>query len=244
MLLAVKNISKSFSGLQALLNVSLNVEPGEIVGLIGPNGSGKSTLFNVITGFLKADSGSVVFDGRDVTNLPPHRIARAGMGRTFQLVKPFLNLTVLQNLKVGCLYGSSAIRTPREAEQCSREILSLIGLENKSNSPVCDLTIMERKWIEVGRALATRPRLLLLDEFMAGLNPTEVENGIERVKLLRDRGITIVIVEHIIKAIINCSDRVIVLNAGQKIAEGTPAEVMENPQVVAAYLGTGYARSS
>ena len=242
MLLSVNQVSKSFSGLQALRDVSFEVGSGEIVGLIGPNGSGKSTLFNVITGFLSADLGQIHFDGQDISHLPTHKIARAGMGRTFQLVRPFLHLTVLQNLQVGCLYGSSAIHSAREAEARSREILAIIGLEAKAEQLVRDLTIMERKWIEVGRALATGPKLLLLDEFMAGLNPTEIEVGIQRVRSLRDMGITIIIVEHIIKAIVNCSDRVIVLNAGEKIAEDTPAAVMEDPNVIAAYLGNAYAK--
>lgn len=244
MLLQVDKLSKSFSGLQALSDVSFTVEKGEIVGLIGPNGSGKSTLFNVITGFLSLDTGRVHFDGQDISGLPSHRIAQKGMGRTFQLVKPFLHLSALDNLKAGCLYGSSSISSSREAEARAAEILAMVGLENKADLLVRDLTIMERKWVEVGRALATQPKLLLLDEFMAGLNHSEVELGIQRVRAIRDTGVTIIIVEHIIKAITNCSDRVIVLNAGKKIAEGSPAEVMAHPEVIAAYLGSSYAQGA
>jgi branched-chain amino acid transport system ATP-binding protein len=243
MLLQVENIVKNFGGLTALNRVSFHVDSGEIVGLIGPNGSGKSTMFNVINGFLRVDSGRILFDGRNIVNRSSHYICRRGMGRTFQLVKPFKNLTVMQNMMAGCLYGSSNIWRKSDAEKRANEILDFIGLRDKAGSHVRDLTMMERKWIEVGRAVATHPKLLLLDEFMAGLNPTEVDTAVERVRKLRDMGITIIIVEHNVKVITRCSDRVVVLNAGQKISEGTPQQVIEDPEVIAAYLGKSYAKN-
>lgn len=241
MLLEVEKISKSFGGLQALSKVSFSVEAGETIGLIGPNGSGKSTLFNVITGTIPANSGKVHFQGKNITNLSAPRVSRRGIGRTFQAVRPFMHMSVLENVKVAWLYGHSSVLWPHTAERKAREILELVNLEHQARLPANQLNVMSRKWLEIARALATEPKLLLLDEFMAGLNPSEVRQSVEFVKRLKDMGITVIIVEHIVKAIMSCSDRVIVLNAGQKIAEGSPEEIVKDPVVIRAYLGPDYA---
>lgn len=241
-MLQVNNLGKNFGGLRALDDVSFEVHEGEVVGLIGPNGSGKSTAFNVISGFLPATSGSVVFLGEDITRLPAHQVARRGMARTFQLVRPFLHLSTLDNVVAGCLFGQAQMASRKKAESRAYEVLEQIDLLEKAHEPAHALTVMERKWLEVARALACEPRLLLLDEFMAGLNPTEIPQAVELVGRLNASGITIIIVEHIIKAITQTSGRIIVLNAGRKLAEGSAAEVVENPDVIAAYLGTDYAR--
>jgi branched-chain amino acid transport system ATP-binding protein len=242
-MLQVTNITKAFGGLMALNNVSFTVEAGEIVGLIGPNGSGKSTCFNVITGFMPETSGSVHFQGEDITHLSAHEVARRGLARTFQLVRPFPHLTTLDNVLAGCMFGYAHKSGRKAALPQVQAVLEQVGLAEKTHVLARDLTVMERKWLEVARALAGQPRLLLLDEFMAGLNPAEIPQAVELVKRLSASGITIIIVEHIIKAITNTCERIIVLNAGQKLAEGSATEIVENPQVIAAYLGTRYARN-
>lgn len=241
-MLRVDRISKNFGGLRALHEVTFTVAEGEIVGLIGPNGSGKSTAFNVITGFLPATSGTVVFNGEEITGLPAHEVACRGMARTFQLVRPFPHLTTLDNVLAGCLFGHTQMPDRKTAEPRANQVLEQVGLAHKAQVLARDLTIMERKWLEVARALAGNPRLLLLDEFMAGLNPAEIPEALALIRQLNASGITIIIVEHIIKAITNVCQRVIVLNAGQKLAEGTVTEVIENPHVIEAYLGSRYAK--
>jgi branched-chain amino acid transport system ATP-binding protein len=221
----------------ALCEVNFEIHQGEIFGVIGPNGSGKTTLFNVITGFLKADKGKVTFMGKDITGLPPHQICRKGIARIFQLVKPFHQLTTLQNVMVGRTYGKDPANNIRRAREEVVKILNFVGLGNKIEVIASQLTMAERKKLELARALAAHPQLLLLDELMAGLNSAETETAMNLVNKIRDSGVTVIMVEHIMKAVLGISDRIIVLNVGEKIAEGPPKEVVKNQQVIEAYLG-------
>lgn len=241
-MLQVERVSKNFGGLRALSGVSFQVDEGEIVGLIGPNGSGKSTAFNVITGFLPATSGTITFNGENITRLPAHEVAKRGLARTFQLVRPFMHLTTLENVLTGSMFGHAGMTSRKMAEPGAYQVLEQVGLAGKADVLARDLTVMERKWLEVARALAGEPKMLLLDEFMAGLNPVEIPEALALIRKLNASGVTIIIVEHIIKAITSVCQRVIVLNAGQKLDEGTAIEVIENPLVIEAYLGTRYAK--
>lgn len=236
MFLDVRDISKNFGGLQALDHVSFTLDQGTILGLIGPNGAGKSTLFNVISGTLPPSTGDVRFENKPITGKPVHGIARYGIARTFQAVRPFMNLSVFDNVMVAAMFAGNMRRA--EAEKQSLLALERVGLASRRNDAAHQLNVMSRKWLEVARALAIRPRLLLLDEFMAGLNPAEVQQAVSFVRGLRETGITVIMVEHIIKAIMNCSDRIIVLNAGRLIADGAPHAVTSDPAVITAYLGT------
>jgi branched-chain amino acid transport system ATP-binding protein len=236
-LLQIEKLIKSFGGLMALWDVNFEIHQGEILGVIGPNGSGKTTLFNVITGFLKANSGKVIFMGKDITDLPPHQICRQGIARIFQLVKPFHQLTTLQNVMVGRAYGKDPATNMRKAKEEVVEILNFVGLGNKIEVVASQLTMAERKRLELARALAAHPQLLLLDELMAGLNSAETETAMDLVNRIRSSGITVILVEHIMKAVLGISDRIIVLSAGEKIAEGSPKEVVKNQLVIEAYLG-------
>jgi len=236
-LLKVERLLKYFGGLTALNEVNFEIREGEVFGVIGTNGSGKTTLFNVITGFLKANGGKVTFLGKDITNVPAHQICRLGIARIFQIVRPFPQLTTLQNVMVGRAYGKDTAPHIRKAEGEVVEILDFVGLGNKKGVIAAKLTMAERKRLELARALAAHPRLLLLDEMMAGLNLTETETAMGLVNKIRDSGITVIMVEHIMKAVLGVCERVIVLNAGQIIAEGVPKEVVKNPLVVEAYLG-------
>lgn len=240
-ILNVEGLLKSFAGLMAVRELSLTVNEGEILGLIGPNGSGKTTLFNLITGFLKPDEGKIKFKGNDITGFKPHRISQAGIARTFQLVKPFAEMTALQNVIAGRTYGSKPIRSIKQARLEAEELLEFTGLSSKQSVVVGKLGLVDRKRLEIARALATKPELLLLDESMSGLNPAETQDAIRLIKEIRDSGITVMLVEHVMKVVLGMSDRIIVINVGEKIAEGKPQEITGNKAVIAAYLGKRYA---
>ena len=238
MLLDLRQVSRAFGGLLAVKSVDLTVDEGEILGLIGPNGAGKTTLFNLITGTFFPTRGTVVFDGRDITRLAPHARCKLGIARTFQLVRPFPNLSVLDNVAIGSVYGRQPAASRQAAEVAACDTLDMLGLLDRAELKARSLTLVDRKRLELARALATRPRLLLLDELLAGLNPSEVVVAMDMVRRIRDSGITIVMVEHLVKALFGVSDRVAVLSAGEKLAEGTPEAVAQDPRVVDAYLGT------
>ncbi|MFC1863410.1 ABC transporter ATP-binding protein [Thermodesulfobacteriota bacterium] len=237
-ILRIESLSKSFGGSAAVNNVSFTVDEGTILGLIGPNGSGKTTSFNLITGFLKPDRGAIIFNGKSITGFAPYRVCRTGIARTFQLSKPFASMTVLENVVAGRLFGGNEpVRTIKQAETESREILALTRLEKKRLTKVKALGMVDRKRVEVARALGTKPKLLLLDEMMAGLNSKEIEDAMQMVEEIKDTGVTVIMVEHVMKAVLGISDSVMVLSAGIKIAEGTPREIMNNERVIEAYLG-------
>ena len=221
----------------AVRAMSVSVAPGEIVGLIGPNGAGKTTLFNLISGFYKADSGRITFRDRDVTRLDPAARCKQGIARTFQHVRPFQHLSLLDNVAVGRIYGREPARTRRQAEHEARDLLQLVGLQESPEARASTLTLMNRKRLELARALAARPALLLLDEWLAGLSPPELAEALGLVRRLRAQGIAIVLVEHLVKALFDLSDRVVVMDAGEKIAEGPPLVVAADARVVEAYLG-------
>jgi branched-chain amino acid transport system ATP-binding protein len=239
-LLEIQNVTKDFGGLVALKDVSFGIDPGEVVGLIGPNGAGKSTLFNIVTGMERPSSGRVFFGGKNIVGLKPHEIAKLGVSRTFQSVRPFLSYTVEENLMVGAFFGR---RDGGRASEKIERALTLTGLGNEKDRLVSTLPIERRKLVEVARALASSPKLLLLDEPMAGLNPSEVKEFTDLVRKVNREGISVLIVEHLMKAITDISSRVVVLNAGVKIAEGRPADVLKIEDVVGVYLGKDYAGS-
>ena len=235
--LKIEKLCKSFGGLRAVQNLDLEVDEGETIGIIGPNGSGKTTALNLLTGALKPDSGKITFLGKDITGFPRYRACQTGIARTFQLVKPFLEFTALENVMVGRVYGQEPTMRLKPAAEDSMKLLALVGLSEKANVLVKDLTLMQRKRLELARALAAKPQLLLLDELMAGLNPREADDACGLITEIKKSKITILMVEHIVKAICDLSDRIIVLNMGEKIAEGPPQEIVHNPKVIEVYLG-------
>jgi branched-chain amino acid transport system ATP-binding protein len=233
-LLSVRNLSKNFGGLRAVNRLSFDVEEGEVVGLIGPNGAGKTTVFNLITGFSLPSEGTVTFEGRTLNGLKPHQICELGLTRTFQVVQPFPDITALENVLIGAF-----IRYPstRAAERKALEVLDMVDLSHKTHELARNLTLIELKRLEIGKALATEPRMLLLDEVAAGLNPVEIEEVLALVSQLHRQGIIFLLVEHVMKVIMSLSHRIIVLHYGEKIAEGSADEISRHPKVLEAYLG-------
>jgi branched-chain amino acid transport system permease protein len=238
--LIIRGARKSFSGVQALAGVDLEVRRGEIVGLVGPNGSGKSTLINVVSGHYPADAGSIVFEGRSLIGVPPHRIARAGIARTYQIPRPFSHLSVLENVALPPMFGQ-VVMDRASAEREAWRWLEFTGLSSRAQLRPAGLNLHQRKFLELARALASRPKLILLDEVLSGLTPGEMDEAIRLIRAIRDQGATIVFVEHVMRAVMELTDRVVVLTYGRTIAQGSARDVMRNPEVMSAYLGTAHA---
>jgi branched-chain amino acid transport system ATP-binding protein len=241
--LELQNVTKRFGGVAAVDGVSLEVRKGEIIGIIGPNGAGKTTLLNCISGVFRLDGGDIRWEGASIAGMAPYRVARLGIGRTFQIVRPFGSMTVRENAAIGALFGSSEARKgTKEAFAIADEVLELVGLKAKAAHPVTALTIPDRKRLEVARAVATRPRLLLLDEVMAGLNNVEVDEALDMVRAVHATGVTVLLIEHVMRVIVGVCDRAVVLESGHVLAEGDPEVVLRDERVIQAYLGERYAK--
>ena len=237
-LLEVRKVSKKFGGLQALNNVSLTIKKDEILSLIGPNGAGKTTLINIISGFYKPNSGHVIFEGVNITGLKPHVICKLGIARTFQIVKPLRDLTVKENIMVSLMYGRDNIKKIKEASEKANDILKFIGLFDKANNRAGNLTTADQRRLELGRALACKPKLILCDEVMAGLTPTEIKTVTQLLKRInRELGVSLLVVEHVMSAVMEVSDRVVVLDKGAVIFSGKPEEAVNDKRVIKTYLG-------
>lgn len=236
-ILRVENLTMKFGSLAAVDNVSMAVKEGEIVGLIGPNGAGKTTFFNCLTGYLQPQRGSIFLQGKEITGLRPNQICHLGLARTFQVVQVFREMTTWENVLIGAFCRTADVR---QAYAQTLEVLKFTGLENKKDQLVGNLTIADQKRLEISKALATRPKLLMLDESMAGLNATETKEAIELIKKIKAQGITLIIVEHVMEVIMSISDRVLVFDSGRKIAEDVPEKIVQNPRVIEAYLGVSF----
>jgi branched-chain amino acid transport system ATP-binding protein len=241
--LRINGVGMRFGGLWALSEVSFDVERGSVVGLIGPNGSGKTTLMNVISGVYKPTTGEVTYAGKRIADVPAHDVCHLGIARTFQIVKPFASLSVRENVAVGAMYGrNGGKRSTRASFDRAQELLEIVGLARVAERPAAELTIPDRKRLEVAKALALDPDVLLLDEVMAGLNATEVEEALELLRDVNKRGVTLIVVEHLMKAIVSISTTIVVLAEGKKIAQGAPSTVLASPQVIEAYLGSRWVK--
>jgi branched-chain amino acid transport system ATP-binding protein len=236
MLLQVQGVTKRFGGLQALTQVTFDLPEGQILGLIGPNGAGKTTLFNTINGVYKPEEGRILFLGQDVTGKKPYKLAKMGMARTHQIVRPLNDLTVRENVMAGACFGHEN-HSIGHSEAIAKEVLEFVGLAPRAEQLASSLNVAQKKRLEMARALAARPYLLLLDEVLAGLNPSEIDGMAQTVLKIREQGVTILMIEHVMKVVMNVSDRILVLDYGQQIAEGNPQEIANNPRVIEAYLG-------